>query len=69
MDDVAGMRRNSRLVVGVRERDGSTLYLDPAKEHAPHTLIAGTTGSGKSVLHAEPRPRHRDDQHPARGRQ
>jgi S-DNA-T family DNA segregation ATPase FtsK/SpoIIIE len=49
VDDVAA-RHNTRLVVGVRERDGSTLYLDPAKEHAPHTLIAGTTGSGKSVL-------------------
>ncbi len=48
--DDAVARHNTRLVVGVRERDGSTLYLDPANEHAPHTLIAGTTGSGKSVL-------------------
>jgi S-DNA-T family DNA segregation ATPase FtsK/SpoIIIE len=43
-------RRNQRLVVGVRESDGSTLYLRPGTTHAPHTLIAGTTGSGKSVL-------------------
>jgi len=48
--DDAVARHNTQLVVGVREHDGSTLYLDPAKEHAPHTLIAGTTGSGKSVL-------------------
>ncbi len=49
VDDVAG-RSNQRLVVGVRESDGSTLYLDPGRAHAPHTLIAGATGSGKSVL-------------------
>jgi S-DNA-T family DNA segregation ATPase FtsK/SpoIIIE len=49
VDDVAG-RVNQRLIVGVRERDGATLYLRPGSEHAPHTLIAGTTGSGKSVL-------------------
>lgn len=48
--DAAGARRNQRLVVGVRESDGSTLYLRPGSAHAPHTLIAGTTGSGKSVL-------------------
>jgi len=38
------------LVVGVRESNGETLYLCPENVHAPHTLIAGTTGSGKSVL-------------------
>ncbi len=38
------------LVVGVREANGETLYLCPEEAHAPHTLIAGTTGSGKSVL-------------------
>lgn len=44
------------LVVGVKEIDGEILYLNLAGEfeglqqHAPHTLIAGTTGSGKSVL-------------------
>ncbi len=48
--DASPERRNSRLVIGMRESDGSTLYLDPAKKDAPHTLIAGTTGSGKSVL-------------------
>lgn len=47
---------NLSLVVGVKEVDGEILYLNLAKEfggllqHAPHTLIAGATGSGKSVL-------------------
>lgn len=40
----------SDLVVGVREDNGDLLYFSPAKLHAPHTLIAGSTGSGKSVL-------------------
>jgi S-DNA-T family DNA segregation ATPase FtsK/SpoIIIE len=43
-------RSNQMLVVGVRESNGETLYLCPENVHAPHTLIAGTTGSGKSVL-------------------
>jgi len=37
------------LVIGMREDDGELLILSPGK-HAPHTLIAGSTGSGKSVL-------------------
>ncbi|OFV84187.1 MAG: hypothetical protein A2W26_09485 [Acidobacteria bacterium RBG_16_64_8] len=37
------------LLIGVREDDGELLMLSPGK-HAPHTLIAGSTGSGKSVL-------------------
>src|SRR5262249_48831294 len=47
---------NLSLVVGVKEIDGEILYLNLAEDfeglqhHAPHTLIAGTTGSGKSVL-------------------
>ena len=47
---------NFSLVVGVKEIDGELLYLNFVSEfaglqqHAPHTLIAGTTGSGKSVL-------------------
>lgn len=47
---------NLSLVVGVRELDGELLYLNlgspflGAQQHEPHTLIAGTTGSGKSVL-------------------
>jgi len=41
---------NSSLVVGVREDSGEILCLSPGTRHAPHTLIAGTTGSGKSVL-------------------
>lgn len=41
---------NQDLLLGVREDDGELLILSPGREHAPHTLIAGTTGSGKSVL-------------------
>lgn len=41
---------NLDLLIGVREDDGELLMLSPGKEHAPHTLIAGSTGSGKSVL-------------------
>jgi S-DNA-T family DNA segregation ATPase FtsK/SpoIIIE len=41
---------NQDLVIGVREDNGDLLYFSPASRHAPHTLIAGSTGSGKSVL-------------------
>lgn len=41
---------NQELLIGVRENDGNLLFLSPGKHHAPHTLIAGSTGSGKSVL-------------------
>jgi S-DNA-T family DNA segregation ATPase FtsK/SpoIIIE len=41
---------NQELLIGVRENDGSLLFLAPGSTHAPHTLIAGSTGSGKSVL-------------------
>jgi S-DNA-T family DNA segregation ATPase FtsK/SpoIIIE len=41
---------NQDLLIGVRENDGTLLYLSPGRSHAPHTLIAGSTGSGKSVL-------------------
>ena len=41
---------NQDLLIGVREQDGSPLLLSPGRLHAPHTLIAGSTGSGKSVL-------------------
>ncbi|WP_339307032.1 FtsK/SpoIIIE domain-containing protein [Paenibacillus sp. FSL L8-0435] len=47
---------NMSYVIGVKEIDGELLYLNLGGEfeggaqHAPHTLIAGATGSGKSVL-------------------
>jgi S-DNA-T family DNA segregation ATPase FtsK/SpoIIIE len=41
---------NQHILIGVRENDGSQLFLSPGRKHAPHTLIAGSTGSGKSVL-------------------
>lgn len=41
---------NRTLLIGVREDDGDLLMLAPGAQHAPHTLIAGSTGSGKSVL-------------------
>jgi S-DNA-T family DNA segregation ATPase FtsK/SpoIIIE len=47
---LAGSWGNQELLIGVRERDGSHLVLSPGALHAPHTLIAGSTGSGKSVL-------------------
>jgi DNA segregation ATPase FtsK/SpoIIIE, S-DNA-T family len=40
---------NHKLLVAVKEDDSELLFVSPA-ENAPHTLIAGTTGSGKSVL-------------------
>ena len=40
---------NVKLLIGVQEETSDLLFVSPA-EHAPHTLIAGTTGSGKSVL-------------------
>jgi S-DNA-T family DNA segregation ATPase FtsK/SpoIIIE len=41
---------NEDLLIGVRETDGRLLVLSPGGQHAPHTMIAGSTGSGKSVL-------------------
>lgn len=47
---------NACFVLGIKEMDGEILYLNLGKQlegiasHAPHTLIAGSTGSGKSVL-------------------
>jgi DNA segregation ATPase FtsK/SpoIIIE, S-DNA-T family len=40
---------NDRLLIAVKEEDSGLLFLSP-KSNAPHTLIAGSTGSGKSVL-------------------
>jgi S-DNA-T family DNA segregation ATPase FtsK/SpoIIIE len=45
-----GVWGNRTLLIGVREDDGELLMLSPGSQHAPHTLIAGSTGSGKSVL-------------------
>lgn len=41
---------NQELLIAVQENSGAPLFLSPGKDHAPHTLIAGSTGSGKSVL-------------------
>ena len=40
---------NQDLLIAVCEEDSRPLFLSP-KTNAPHTLIAGSTGSGKSVL-------------------
>lgn len=40
---------NHTLLIAVREEDSSPLFVSPLV-HAPHALIAGSTGSGKSVL-------------------
>lgn len=45
-DTAAG---NHRLLVAVQEDDSQLLFVSPT-DNAPHTLIAGATGSGKSVL-------------------
>lgn len=39
---------NAKLLIAVKEDDGNPLFLEP--EPAPHTLVAGSTGSGKSIL-------------------
>jgi S-DNA-T family DNA segregation ATPase FtsK/SpoIIIE len=47
---------NTAFVIGLRELDGEVLYLNLGSafpgtpQHDPHTLVAGATGSGKSVL-------------------
>jgi DNA segregation ATPase FtsK/SpoIIIE, S-DNA-T family len=45
-----GRDGNQSLLIGVREDAGELLMLSPGEVHSPHTLIAGSTGSGKSVL-------------------
>lgn len=48
--------QNTSFVLGLRELDGEILYLNlgtafgGGQSHDPHTLVAGATGSGKSVL-------------------
>ena len=39
---------NSKFILGLGEETGATVYLDLRKD-SPHTLIGGSTGSGKSV--------------------
>lgn len=47
---------NTSFVLGLKELDGEILYLNlggafaGGQPHEPHTLVAGATGSGKSVL-------------------
>ncbi|WP_288417731.1 FtsK/SpoIIIE domain-containing protein [uncultured Novosphingobium sp.] len=47
---------NTSFVLGLKELDGDILYLNlggpfaDGQQHEPHTLVAGATGSGKSVL-------------------
>jgi S-DNA-T family DNA segregation ATPase FtsK/SpoIIIE len=45
-----GEHGNQDIVIGLKEEDNSLLTFSPGALHAPHTLIAGSTGSGKSVL-------------------
>lgn len=52
--NIAGI--NTSFVLGLQEINGSLLYLNLGSEfgglstHEPHSLVAGATGSGKSVL-------------------
>ncbi|MBL8517289.1 MAG: DNA translocase FtsK [Betaproteobacteria bacterium] len=48
LEDYSHGNLGEKLFVGIREEDGRPLLLDPFNQ--PHTLIAGITGSGKSVL-------------------
>ena len=48
-DEADCKKGNQKLLIGLKEEDSSPLFLSP-RENAPHTLIAGSTGSGKSVL-------------------
>ncbi|WP_239020415.1 FtsK/SpoIIIE domain-containing protein [Novacetimonas pomaceti] len=47
---------NTSFILGLKELNGEILYLNLGgpfageQQHAPHTLIAGATGSGKSML-------------------
>lgn len=47
---------NTSFILGLNELDGEILYLNlggpfaGGQQHEPHTLVAGATGSGKSVL-------------------
>jgi len=47
---------NTSFILGLQEINGALLYLNLGKEfgglqsHEPHSLVAGATGSGKSVL-------------------
>ena len=58
---------NQDILIGVRENDGSQLFLSPGRKHAPHTLIAGSTGSGKSSADAKHHSGDRRDQHTRAG--
>lgn len=43
--------KNNGLLVAIQEDTGEPIYLNPLDgSSAPHTLVAGETGSGKSVL-------------------
>jgi S-DNA-T family DNA segregation ATPase FtsK/SpoIIIE len=39
---------SERVFIGIKEEDGEPMFIDPFSD--PHTLVAGATGSGKSVL-------------------
>ena len=47
---------NTSFVLGLQELNGNVLYLNLGgdfgglSQHEPHSLVAGATGSGKSVL-------------------
>jgi S-DNA-T family DNA segregation ATPase FtsK/SpoIIIE len=40
--------QSENVFIGIREEDGEPMFFDPFSN--PHTLVAGATGSGKSVL-------------------
>src|SRR3546814_17863674 len=68
----AGM--NTSFVLGLKELDGDVLYLNldgafgGGHAHEPHTLVAGATGSGNSVLISALLPDPATDRTPDRAR-
>lgn len=47
--DFESAKKNG-LLIAIEEDTGNPIYLNPQSESSPHTLVAGATGSGKSVL-------------------
>ncbi len=47
--NICEARNSAEVIIGINEDNNEAVTLSP-KRNAPHTLVAGATGSGKSVL-------------------